>query len=159
MLTAHDAALVIGDPALQIDAHAILRLISPKNGFATPASLSSSLSGRSSAGVARNGSSQDLAAVFQQSRDTDLNCGSRPNHREWGPRLGLKEADVRSYLTESIYYHWMQRALKAYNSSIAMRLKSEPCPPLQNYFSRRKSLYSVIESLACKLFKPEWLSI
>jgi chorismate dehydratase len=47
-----------------------------------------------------------LAKVFQQSRDHGL----EPQNldviaKEWGPRLGLTEDDVRSYLTENIHYY------------------------------------------------------
>jgi len=48
---------------------------------------------------------QDLSTIFQQSRDRGLDPASLDHiTREWGPRLGLSEADVRSYLTENIYY-------------------------------------------------------
>ncbi len=44
--------------------------------------------------------------MFQQSRDHGLEpAGLDQIAREWAPRLGLKESDVRSYLTENIYYH------------------------------------------------------
>ena len=47
-----------------------------------------------------------MAERFQQSRDHGLEPANL-NHivQEWAPRLGLEESDVRSYLTESIYYH------------------------------------------------------
>ena len=49
--------------------------------------------------------SQDLAAVFQKSRDHGLEASSLNQiTREWAPRLDLTEADVRSYLTENIHY-------------------------------------------------------
>jgi len=48
---------------------------------------------------------QDLATIFQQSRDHGLAPASLDHiAREWAPRLGTSEADVRSYLTENIYY-------------------------------------------------------
>jgi len=50
-------------------------------------------------------SAPDLTAIFQQSRDHGLEPASLDQiTREWAPRLGLAEADLRSYLTESIYY-------------------------------------------------------
>ncbi len=50
--------------------------------------------------------SQDLAAIFQQSRDHGLEPASLDHiAREWAPRLGLEESAIRSYLTENIYYH------------------------------------------------------
>jgi chorismate dehydratase len=47
----------------------------------------------------------DLAAVFQESR----NHGLMPNSldviaREWAPRLALSHEEVKSYLTDNIYY-------------------------------------------------------
>jgi chorismate dehydratase len=107
MLTAHDAALVIGDPALQIDrsryftldlAEEWIRYTGKPFVFAFWAVRQQALR--------ETASSKDLAAVFQQSRDHGLEAASLDQiTREWGPRLGLKEADVRSYLTESIYYY------------------------------------------------------
>jgi chorismate dehydratase len=117
MLAEHDAGLVIGDPALQIDRSRYLTLdlaeewirytgkpfvfafwavrqdaLSSAEGFAS----------RSDAGVPE----RDLATIFQQSRDHGLDPASLDHiAREWAPRLGLKGSDVRSYLTENIYYY------------------------------------------------------
>jgi chorismate dehydratase len=50
--------------------------------------------------------SQDLAIIFQQSRDHGLEPASLNQiARAWSPRLGITEDEVRSYLTENIYYH------------------------------------------------------
>ena len=106
MLAVHDAALLIGDPALQIDrslyftldiAEEWIRHTGKPFVFAFWAVRKEAL---------RESPSQDLAAIFQQSRDHGLDPASL-NHiaREWSPRMGLHEADVRSYLTENIYYH------------------------------------------------------
>ena len=48
----------------------------------------------------------NLAKVFQQSRDHGL----EPENlaviaKEWSPKLGLTEADIRSYLTDNIHYY------------------------------------------------------
>jgi chorismate dehydratase len=49
---------------------------------------------------------QDLATIFQQSRDHGLDPASLDHiAREWAPKLGIGEAGVRSYLTENIYYY------------------------------------------------------
>ena len=106
MLAAHDAGLVIGDPALQIDRARYLTLDLAEEWirhtgkpfvFAFWAIRQTTL--REAA------PSQDLAAVFQQSRDHGLEPASLDQiAREWAPRLGLQESDVRSYLTENIYY-------------------------------------------------------
>ena len=48
----------------------------------------------------------DLATIFQDSRDHGL---QPPNldriAREWAPRLGLSQAEVKAYLTENIHYY------------------------------------------------------
>jgi chorismate dehydratase len=50
--------------------------------------------------------SQDLAAIFQESRDHGLKPENLAHiTREWAPRLGLSETNVRSYLTQNIYYY------------------------------------------------------
>jgi chorismate dehydratase len=107
MLAAHDAGLVIGDPALQIDRSRYLTLDLAEEWirhtgkpfvFAFWAVRKGAL--RETAAV------EDLAAVFQQSRDHGLEPESLEQiAREWAPRLRLAEKDVRSYLTENIYYH------------------------------------------------------
>ncbi len=106
MLAAHDAGLVIGDPALRIDRSRYLTLDLAEEWirdtgkpfvFAFWAVRSDALREAAPA--------QDLAAVFQQSRDHGLEPRSLDHiAREWAPRLGIGEAEVRSYLTENIYY-------------------------------------------------------
>jgi chorismate dehydratase len=106
MLERHDAALVIGDPALQIDrsryvtydlAEEWIRFTGKPFVFAFWAVRQAAL--RDAA------NDLDLAALFQQSRDHGLapeNVGCIV--REWAPRLGLTEAAVSDYLTQHIYY-------------------------------------------------------
>jgi chorismate dehydratase len=120
MLVDHDAGLVIGDPALQIErsryhtldlAEEWIRHTGKPFVFAFWAVREETLCGdgrprpsaaRSDAGVHE----PDLPAVFQQSRDHGLEPASLDHIvREWAPRLGLEESAVRSYLTENIYYH------------------------------------------------------
>jgi chorismate dehydratase len=129
MLAAHDAALLIGDPALQIDrsryltldlAEEWIRFTGKPFVFAFWAvrreALQGALSGdwlcgdgrsrpsasRSDAGVPE----LDLATIFQHSRDHGLEPASLDQiAQDWAPRLGVTEADVRSYLTENIYYY------------------------------------------------------
>jgi chorismate dehydratase len=106
MLAQHDAGLLIGDPALQIDrsryftldlAEEWIRYTGKPFVFAFWAVRQDAL--RQSA------PSPDLAAVFQQSRDHGLEPASLDQiARVWAPRLGLSQAAVRSYLTENIYY-------------------------------------------------------
>ncbi|HEV3307566.1 MAG TPA: menaquinone biosynthesis protein [Candidatus Sulfotelmatobacter sp.] len=106
MLAKHDAGLLIGDPALQIDrsryftldlAEEWIRHTGKPFVFAFWAVRGDALQHASL--------SSDLAAIFQQSRDHGLEPNSLDQiTREWAPRLSLTEADIRSYLTESIYY-------------------------------------------------------
>ncbi len=106
MLAEHDAGLVIGDPALRIDraryhtldlAEEWIRYTGKPFVFAFWAVRAAALSEADPA--------LDLAAVFRDSRDHGLEISSLNQiAREWAPRLGLSEADVRSYLTENIHY-------------------------------------------------------
>jgi chorismate dehydratase len=107
MLRAHDAGLLIGDPALQIDrshyftldlAEEWIRYTGKPCVFAFWAVRRDALP--------HSDESQHLTAVFQRSRDHGLESPSIGQiAREWGPRLNLSENEVRSYLTENIYYH------------------------------------------------------
>src|SRR5213593_1396213 len=106
MLEHHDAALLIGDPALKVDrsryvtydlAEEWIRFTGKPFVFAFWAVRQAALD--CAAPVS------DLAGVFQASRDHGLRAENLQQiAREWGPRLGLSEADVISYLTENIYY-------------------------------------------------------
>ena len=109
MLAAHDAALLIGDPALQVDrtryytldlAREWIRRTGRPFVFAFWAVRQAALRPDSSF------NSHDLATIFQQSRDHGLEPASLDHiSREWMPRLGLKKEELYSYLTENIYYH------------------------------------------------------
>jgi len=106
MLTECDAGLVIGDPALQIDrsryhtvdlAEEWIRRTGKPFVFAFWAVRGDALREADPA--------LELAAEFRESRDHGLLPASLDQiGREWGPRLGLSEADVRAYLTENIHY-------------------------------------------------------
>jgi chorismate dehydratase len=126
MLAQHDAALVIGDPALQIDRSRYLTLDLAEEWirhtgkpfvFAFWAVRQDALQedARRGEGLCGDGrprlsesrsDAQDLATIFQQSRDHGLKPASLDQiTHDWAPKLGLEESDVRSYLTENIYYH------------------------------------------------------
>ena len=106
MLEEHDAALVIGDPALQVDrsrylvfdlAEEWVRLTRKPFVFAFWAVRCAALKGRSHL---------DLASTFQKSRDHGLEPASLGAlARQWSPRLAITEDGVRSYLTENIHYY------------------------------------------------------
>jgi chorismate dehydratase len=106
MLKTHDAGLVIGDPALRIDrsryvtfdlAEEWIRLTGKPFVFAFWAVRQAALKDAPL--------DLDLAAVFQESRDHGL-LPKNLDHiaREWAPRLGLHDGEVKSYLTENIHY-------------------------------------------------------
>jgi chorismate dehydratase len=106
MLASNDAALLIGDPALQIDrskyltfdlAEEWMRLTGKPFVFAFWA-----VRRKSSAEADFRG---DLGQIFQQSRDHGL----EPRNleviaEEWSPRVNLSKKDVREYLTQNIHY-------------------------------------------------------
>jgi chorismate dehydratase len=107
MLQAHDAGLVIGDPALKIDrsrfitydlAEEWIRLTGKPFVFAFWAVRQAALTGTPG--------DPDLAAIFQRSRDHGLEVANRERIvREWAPRVGLGEEATRTYLMENIYYY------------------------------------------------------
>ena len=106
MLSRHDAGLLIGDPALQIDrsryytldlAEEWIRVTGKPFVFAFWAVR----------GEAPKESDPviDLPAIFRNSRDHGLqpaNLGKIVD--EWSARLNLRPTEVRSYLTQNIHY-------------------------------------------------------
>lgn len=106
MLAAHDAGLLIGDPALRVDRSKYFTLDLAEEWichtgkpfvFAFWAVRQSALP---------DADYSDLATVFQKSRDRGLEPSSLDViAKEWAPRLALSEGSVRSYLTENIHYH------------------------------------------------------
>jgi chorismate dehydratase len=106
MLAANDAALLIGDPALQVDrsryytldlAEEWIRYTGKPFVFAFWAVRGEALQHASSP--------PDLAAIFQDSRDHGLQPSSlKQISKEWAPRISISEDEVRSYLTENIHY-------------------------------------------------------
>jgi chorismate dehydratase len=107
MLATHDAGLLIGDPALKIDrsryhtldlAEEWIRHTGKPFVFAFWAVRKDALQ--------ENSSPENLAAIFRRSRDHGLEPASLDRiARDWSPRVGITENEVRSYLTENIYYH------------------------------------------------------
>jgi chorismate dehydratase len=106
MLADHDAALVIGDPALKIDrsryhtldlAEEWIRHTGKPFVFAFWAVRGEALR--------EADQTLDLVAIFQDSRDRGLESASLTQiAREWAPRIGLTDAEVHGYLTQNIHY-------------------------------------------------------
>ena len=106
MLASHDAGLLIGDPALQVDrtryctldlAEEWIRVTGKPFVFAFWAVHGEAL--KESDPVI------DLPAIFRNSRDHGLepaNLGKIVD--EWSARLNLSAEEVRSYLTQNIHY-------------------------------------------------------
>ena len=105
MLATHDAALLIGDPALKVDcsqyktwdlAEEWSRFTGKPFVFAFWAITQK----------AAKGPGLDLAAIFQESRDHGLMPANLAQIAStWAPKLGLSEGDVCDYLTTNIYYY------------------------------------------------------
>ncbi len=106
MLAVCDAALLIGDPALQIDrtryhtldlAEEWIARTGKSFVFAFWAIRKQALAGRDPAAIAK---------VFRESRDHGLSPKNLEiNAQEWAPRLGLTIEAVRAYLTQNIHYY------------------------------------------------------
>lgn len=106
MLASCDAALLIGDPALQVDraqyvtldlAEEWLKRTGRSFVFAFWAVRRAALAGRDTAAITN---------VFKQSRDHGLTSESlEAISREWAPRLGLPIETVRTYLVQNIHYY------------------------------------------------------
>jgi chorismate dehydratase len=105
MLESHDAGLVIGDPALQLDrspylsydlAEEWIRLTEMPFVFAFWAVRGGALAEKRP---------RDLATIFQQSRDHGLLPRNlRQIAQDWAPRLALDAGMIQSYLRENIHY-------------------------------------------------------
>jgi chorismate dehydratase len=146
MLAQNDAGLVIGDPALQIDrsryftldlAEEWIRHTGKPFVFAFWAVRQQALQEDALGEM----SSQDLASVFQQSRDHGLAPASLDQiAAEWAPKLGLSETDVRLYLTENIYYHLDAACLDGLQLFFryAAEIDALPVPPEMNFLDNPK---------------------
>ncbi len=106
MLAACDAGLVIGDPALQIDRSRYMTLDLAEEWIRfTGKPFVFAFWAVRGAALREADPSLDVAAIFRESRDHGLEPASLDViQREWAPRIGISESDVRSYLTENIHY-------------------------------------------------------
>jgi chorismate dehydratase len=107
MLAAHDAGLLIGDPALQLDRSRYFTLDLAEEWIrhtGKPFVFAFWAVRRDALHEAMP--SHDLTTVFQQSRDHGLAPSSLDQiAEEWATNLDISQAAVHSYLTENIYYH------------------------------------------------------
>jgi chorismate dehydratase len=117
MLTQFDAALVIGDTALQVDRSRYMAydLAEEWIKFTGKPFVFAFWAVRR---VALDSSSGDcnLISIFQRSRDNGLRPESLDQiAKEWAPRLNLTESDVKSYLCENIHYQLDRDCLEGLN--------------------------------------------
>lgn len=106
MLRECDAALLIGDPALQVDRsrYQVLDLAEEWQRLSGKSFVFAFWAVREAA-LAEMQRGLDLAGIFQASRDHGLQAAALQQiAREWSARLQIKPAEVKDYLTKNIYY-------------------------------------------------------
>jgi chorismate dehydratase len=106
MLDACDAALLIGDPALQVDRTRYFTLDLAEEWVARTGKsfVFAFWAFRKQALAGQNGAA--MAEVFRKSRDHGLSPKNlEAIAQEWAPRLGLTVELVRVYLTHNIHYY------------------------------------------------------
>ena len=106
MLAQCDAALLIGDSALQVDRsrYQALDLAEQWRQFTGKPFVFAFWAVRF-ASLTQGAQAYDLGEVFSRSRDHGLELQSiNEIAHEWSTRLQLTEAEIRSYLTENIHY-------------------------------------------------------
>jgi chorismate dehydratase len=154
MLADHDAGLLIGDPALQIDrsryytldlAEEWIRHTGKPFVFAFWAIRQNAIQQDASedsrsrpSAAGSDAAVPDLAQVFQQSRDHGLESASLDQiTRKWAAQLGISQSDVRSYLTENIYYHLDAPCLEGLELfyRYAAEIGALPAPPEMHFLA------------------------
>ena len=108
MLRNHDAGLLIGDPALQVPLDCGYHLYDLAEIWRARTGLPfvfAFWAVRLDA-LARKPQHINLKRTFQESREHGL----QPENldviaKEWAPKIGLTEGDIRSYLTENIHFY------------------------------------------------------
>ncbi len=142
MLRDHDAGLLIGDPALQIDRsrYRTYDLAEEWNRLTGKPFVFAFWAVRKAA-LAEADPNLDLAEIFQDSRDHGLEPANLDQIAStWGKRLNMREADVKAYLTENIHYHLDPACLQGLQ--LFFRYARDcgalpPAPPLHFYEARR----------------------
>jgi chorismate dehydratase len=108
MLQRNDAALLIGDPALQVDRGKYHTYDLAEEWIArTGKPFVFAFWAVRRAALENMDPSLDLTTIFQQSRTHGLEPGNiHQIANTWAVRLSLPEEDVKSYLLENIYYYF-----------------------------------------------------
>jgi chorismate dehydratase len=130
MLSDSDAALLIGDPALQVDrsryytwdlAEEWIRLTGKPFVFAFWAVRYE----------AAKSSSLDMASIFQKSRDHGLEPDNlRRIAQEWSAKLRLPVEDLYDYLTSNIFYYLDKSCLEGLNLFYRYARECKALPPV-----------------------------
>jgi chorismate dehydratase len=107
MLATCDAALLIGDPALQVDRTRYQTLDLAEEWIArTGKSFVFAFWAIRKSALA-DSNREALTKIFNQSRDHGLSPANLETIvQDWAPRLGLTIESVRVYLTQNIHYHF-----------------------------------------------------
>jgi len=132
MLAEHDAALLIGDPALKVDrtkyatwdlAEEWIRFTGKPFVFAFWAATQ----------VAVEGAPMDLAAIFQQSRDHGLGPRNLAVIAEtWSRKLGITTTEVLEYLTRNIHYYLDEACIEGRQLFYRYAHDCNPIPTIQD---------------------------
>ena len=106
MLSECDAALVIGDPALQVDRSRYYTLdLAEEWIHRTGKPFVFAFWAVRGQAIGEADPTLDLPSIFRASRDHGMSPDSLNQIAgEWAPRLRLTEANVRDYLTQNIHY-------------------------------------------------------
>jgi chorismate dehydratase len=105
MLARHDAALLIGDPALQVN-RTRYRTYDLAEEWIQRTAKPFVFAFWAVRREAAQNTQLDLAHIFQQSRTNGLRSDSLERIADaWASRLGLTRDDVKNYLLENIYYY------------------------------------------------------
>ena len=111
MLAVCDAALLIGDPALTVDRsryHVVDLAVEWNRHTGKPFVFAFWAVRR--AAIEGHPLRSHLAEIFQQSRDRGL-ANLDTLAREWAPRVGISEEDVKNYLSKNISYSFDQACI------------------------------------------------
>ena len=128
MLARHDAALLIGDSALRVDQtrYLVLDLAAEWRAMTGKPFVFAFWAVR--APIA----SSEMLGHFRDSRDHGLLSASLDAiARQWAPRVGISESDVRSYLTENICFDLDQENLAGLQLFLRYAAEDGVLPPAQ----------------------------
>jgi len=127
MLARFDAALLIGDSALRVDAsrYCVFDLAHEWRIMTGKPFCFAFWAAR------KNIITPEMIEHFTRSRDHGLEPKSLDVlAREWAPRVGISERDVRSYLTENIYYSLDHKVLEGLYAFFEMGRQEGLLPPM-----------------------------